>query len=381
MHPRRLLNPLFLATCLVGLAACGGGKPDPKAAKAPPTLLVAAEDVITVGEADLAGSAPAIIGTIEPARRADVRAEVAAVVLEVLKDSGEPVRRGDLLLRIDDTALRDTMAASEETVRAAREALAQTQRQVERVRTLQGQGMVSMQAAEDAEVRRNAAKSELAAAEARAVAARQQVQRTQVRAPFDGVVSERRVSAGDTVQPGRELLKVIDPASLRFEGRVPADRVSGLALGQAVRFRVNGEPGVEYEGRIDRIDAVASAATRQVEVRVALDAARAPKRAGLYAEGRVAGAVSGSRLLPDAAVVRSADGSAASVWRLRDGKLEQAAVQLGPRDARSGGYPLLSGLAPGDRILRAPAASKLVAGQAVEEAKAPTAGKPQAAGG
>ena len=46
-----------------------------------------------------------------------------------------------------------------------------------------------------------------------------------VRAPFDGIVSDRRVSAGDTAQVGKELVKVIDPASLRFEGFVSAESI------------------------------------------------------------------------------------------------------------------------------------------------------------
>ena len=50
--------------------------------------------------------------------------------------------------------------------------------------------------------------------------ARQQMQRTEVRAPFEGIVSERKVSAGDTAQIGKELLKVIDPTSMRFEAMI-----------------------------------------------------------------------------------------------------------------------------------------------------------------
>jgi multidrug resistance efflux pump len=113
---------------------------------------------------------------------------------------------------------------------------------VQRLKTLQAQGMTSMQALEDAEVRRNNAQSDLVAARARASTARQQLQRTEVRAPFDGVVSERKVSAGDTAQVGKELVKVIDPRSMRFEGLVSADRLHELKLGQAVSFRVNGYP-------------------------------------------------------------------------------------------------------------------------------------------
>ena len=67
--------------------------------------------------------------------------------------------------------------------------------------------------------------------------ARQQLERTEVRAPFDGIVSDRKVSAGDTAQVGKELLKVIDPTSLRFEGLVSADSIGEVKAGQHVWFR------------------------------------------------------------------------------------------------------------------------------------------------
>ena len=66
---------------------------------------------------------------------------------------------------------------------------------------------------EDAEIRRNTTQSDLAAAKTRVVQATQQLQRTEARAPFDGIVSDRKVSAGDTAQIGKELVKVIDPSS------------------------------------------------------------------------------------------------------------------------------------------------------------------------
>ena len=63
---------------------------------------------------------PVITGSLQPERRADLRAEVSAVVLQVLKDNGEPVRAGDLLVRLDDTAIRDSLTSADEAVRARR---------------------------------------------------------------------------------------------------------------------------------------------------------------------------------------------------------------------------------------------------------------------
>ena len=364
----RLVLLFLLAAGL--LAACNrpGGDTDAAAKAAPPVLLLAPEDLRTLQPSRLA-QGPVITGSVQPARRADLRAEVAAVVVQVLKDNGETVKAGDLLMRLDDTSLRDGLASAEESLRASTQAFEQAERMVQRLKTLQAQGMTSMQALEDAEVRRNSTQSELAAARARVVAARQQLERTQVRAPFAGVVSERRASAGDTAQIGKELVKVIDPRSMRFEGLVSADRLDELKLGQAVSFRINGFGDGQFEGRIERIDASVNAATRQVGVMVAFaEPQDAPRVAGLFAEGRVDTGDVQVLTLPEGALVRAGD--ATHVWRIDAGQVHKVAVKLGERDPRSGEFPVLSGLAAGDRILRNPGSS-LVEGQACESAAAP----------
>src|SRR5690606_41563795 len=173
-------------------------------------------------------------------RRADLRAEVPAIVLAVLKENGDPVRRGDLLVRLDPTAIRDALTSAEASARAADLAYQQAERQYQRLLKLRQENMVSAQQLEDAEIQRNSAQSEAEAARTRVVAARQQLERTEVRAPFDGIVSDRKVSAGDTAAVGKELMQVIDPTSMRYEGRVSADRVGEVAAGQRVTFRIQG---------------------------------------------------------------------------------------------------------------------------------------------
>jgi RND family efflux transporter MFP subunit len=191
------------------------------------------------------------------------------------------------------------------------------------------------------------------------------MQRTGVRAPFDGVVSERKASAGDTVQIGKELLKVIDPRSMRFEGLVSADRMSELKLGQAVSFRVNGYSQGDFNGKVQRIDAAANATTRQVAVIATFtDATATPRVAGLFAEGRVETGSSQALTLPETAVVRAGDNAYA--WRVGSGnELRKVALVLGERDPRTGLLPVAQGLAAGDRVLRNPA-STLTDGQTFE---------------
>lgn len=367
-----ILTTLTLALALaLTLTGCGkGGKPDEAkaaAAKAAAPLLLAPEDLRQVGQSGLIGGA-VINGAIQPARRADLRAEVAAVVLQVAKDNGERVRAGDLIIRLDPTAIRDSLTSAEEALRAAQQSFEQTERSLARQRTLNQQGMISMQGLEDAEVRRNAAQSELAAAKARAVTARQQVSRTEVRAPFDGVVSERKISVGDTVQIGRELIKVIDPTSMRFEGQVSADRLGELKLGQPVAFRINGFGDAEFRGKLARIDAAANATTRQVELIAEFDdRAKAPQVAGLYAEGRVESADRRALVLAEGSVQRQGD--VAVVWKVAGNQLKKVNVVLGERDERRGEVVIASGLALGDEVLRAPSGN-LVDGAPVQRVAA-----------
>lgn len=344
-----------LAFSLLSISACSQrASSTPNQATAAP-LLISSEDLVTVSNSALA-SGPSITGSLAAERLADLRAEVSCVVLEVLKENGDPVRRGDLLVRLDPTAIRDSLMAAEASARAATQAYEQSERQYQRMLKMLKMGMISTQQLEDVEMQRNNAQSESEAARTRVVTARQQMQRTEVRAPFDGVVSDRKVSAGDTAALGKELMKVVDPASLRFEGRVSADSIGQVAAGQRVKFRVNGFADSDFGGTVMRVNPAASATTRQVEVLVAFDDAKQkPRVAGLYAEGRIETRSTRTLTLPAASVVRTGD--AAFVWRLAGDTLQKVAVQLGERDARTGRYPLMGGLAEGATVLRYPNSS------------------------
>jgi len=377
---------------LAGLGACG--KPEPKSegtttatskvaapaaaasGAAPQALSLGAEDIYTVGQSQ-DGSQIVISGALQAERRADLRAEVGAVVMRVLKDNGESVRRSELLVKLDDTAFKDNLASAQEAERAAQRGLEATERQWQRLKSLQAQGMTSLQALEDAEVRRNSAQSEAVSAKARVVAARQQLERTEIRAPFDGVISARKTSAGDTAGVGKELIQVIDPASLRFEGMVAAERVGQLRAGQAVQVKVHGGQGEIMAGVIRRIDAVAQPVTRQVAVIVDLKGVKRPLIAGLFTEGFVQASGATAKVLPESALLR--DGQGVSVWKLESGQVQRQAVQLGPRDARTGMFPVVSGLSDGARVLRSPNAT-VTQGQRYNERASAAVVSPAASG-
>jgi membrane fusion protein, multidrug efflux system len=363
-HKKMPFRPAVALVFALALAACSKGADPQKAAQAAAPLLVSAEDVAVIRSNALA-SGPAITGTIQPERRADLRAEVQAIVLEVLKENGDAVKRGDLLVRLDSTAIRDALMSAEAAARASQQAFDQAERQYERMKTLRASGMASAQALDDAEGRRNSAQSDVEGAKARLVLARQQLARTEVRAPFDGLVSERKASAGDTAQVGKELLKVIDPNSMRFEALMSSDAVGEVQAGQTVHFRVNGYGDEEFAGRVRRVNPAANPTTRQVEVLVDFVGEKKTRLSGLYAEGRLETASHMGLMVPGSAVVR--DGDKASAFRVKDGKLQKVQVAVGDRDPRTGDYVVTAGLAEGDQVIRYPT-NALKEGQAVQAA-------------
>lgn len=348
-------------------ASSATSKADKQDTAAAPKLIIAPEDIMKVQSNALA-SGPVVTGSIQPERKADLRAEVSAIVLQVLKENGDVVKRGDVLVRLDETSIRENLNSAEDNARSAALALDQADRALQRLKTLRASGMTSLQALDEAEVKVNAARSELSASRARASTARQQLQRTIVRAPFDGVVSERKVSAGDTAAIGKELVKVIDPTSMRFTGRVSADKIAQVRIGQPVSFRINGYGGQEFRGKVTRVDPAANDVTRQVEVLVAFADSNQPRVSGLYAEGNIESTTVNALTLPEGALVKAGDKSYA--WRINGKALKRVDLNIGKRDQRTGHYEVRSGLAEGDVVMRSPNSS-FRDGQAIEMAATP----------
>ncbi|MBD8526080.1 efflux RND transporter periplasmic adaptor subunit [Pseudomarimonas arenosa] len=338
------------------LVACGKAAVPTDLQSAEPQPLLLVEQDVLVAEASALSQGPVISGSLQPELRADLRAEVAGIVLDVLKDNGDEVAKGDVLLRLDPTAIRDKLLSAQEAERAAKVALEQSERQFKRMQSMVKQGMVAVEAVETAEGKRNQAQSELASAHARVVEARQQLEKTEVRAPFAGVVGSRTVSPGDTAQVGMQLLSVLDIDTMRFEGMVAADQIGKVETGAPVRFRINGFAGQEFEGQVQRVNPVANEATRQVQVLVALSPQAADRLvAGLYAEGRIDVSSRPAIMLPESSLLR--DGDTAFVWQVLDANLRRQQVSLGERDARLGRVEITSGLSAGDRVLRHPLGS------------------------
>ncbi len=166
---------------------------------------------------------------------------------------------------------------------------------------------------------------------------------------------------------------------MRFAGRVSADKISLVSVGQAVGFRINGYPGQEFRGKVTRVDPSANDVTRQVEVLVSFVDTKQPTVSGLYAEGTIESTSVKALALPESMLVKAGD--KASVWRVKDNALNKVDLVLGGRDARTGNYEVRSGLTEGDTLLRTPSSNfkegqsaEMVSAKPAVAASAPVAG-------
>jgi RND family efflux transporter MFP subunit len=314
---------------------------------ADPVVLIGRENV-AVAKLEELRSGPPISGTLEARTEARVRAEMGGQVERTFADEGQRVRRGVLLARIDDTAVRDAYLSAKSALRSAESALQIAQRNAERSSRLAQAGALPERDLETAQWNATNAEGTLADAQARLALAAKQLANTLVRAPITGAVSERAVDPGDVVQVGASLFTIVDLSTLRLEATVPVEEIDRLKVGVPVEFSVSGYDR-RFSGRIERINPAVDPATRQVRIYVVIPNAEQALVSGLYAEGRVATDARRAVAVPTSAVDRR--GNEPVIHRLRGGKVQVVPVRLGVRDEATELVEIHSGVAAGDTVL------------------------------
>jgi RND family efflux transporter MFP subunit len=309
--------------------------------------VIAPENMVVV-KRRLIQSGPRIAGSLQAEETANVRAEIAGSIQEVHAEVGDRVRRGALLVRIEEKTLRAQLSSAQSSLQSAREELEVAERQAERTRSLVGVGALAERDLELAESEAVSARARLAQARASVASIREQLSTTLVRAPIDGVVSVRQVSAGDVVAVGSLLYTVIDPSSMRLVASVPSSELSSVSVGTKVRFEVTGTEQ-PFTGTIDRVAPAVDPTTRQVDVYVSIPNASGLLIAGLFAEGTIAARVHRGLVVPLAAVDR--EGLRPTVVKVENGVAQRVPVELGVRDDRTEVVELIGGVREGDTIL------------------------------
>ena len=234
------------------------------------------------------------VGTLRSRQGVMLRPEVSGRVARLAFSDGQRVRRGQLLVQLDDALQRAQLQQADAQASIARTNL-------QRNRDLLAQNFISQSAVDQS-------LANLQVAEAQVALAQAQLARMQIVAPFDGVVGIRAVNVGDYVKDGSDLVNIEDLSSVWVDFRLPERFMSRLKAGQGVQVTLDALPGRQFAGRVEALDSQLEANGRSVLVRARLANAGGELRAGMYARARVVFDVREAALtVPEEALVPMGD--------------------------------------------------------------------------
>lgn len=339
-------------TTLVSLlvAGCGGGDSNAAVDSAAAVVAISVTaDHVTIVDSGLVESGPSLSGTLDAKRVAQLRAQVAGTVVQMLIDEGAVVGAGQVLARIDATVLTDMARSAASQLQSAEAAATVATRNAERATTLNAAGAIAERDLEAVRSQAVAAGAMAADARSRLASARKQLANATIRAPFPGVVSERPASSGDVVQMGTPIVTVVDASALELAASVPASALGSLRRGAKIEFSVTGYPDRRFTGTIARVNPAVDPITRQVRIYAAVPNGDRSLAAGVFAEGRVAFTQVRALTIPLAALDPQA--LAPAVKRIRGGVVEAVPVTLGLRDDVAERVEVKAGVQRGDTLL------------------------------
>ena len=234
----------------------------------PPTTVTSA----TVEQADWEPVLTAI-GSITPVQGATISAELAGMVSEIGFQSGTPVKKGDMLLKLDASAEEAQLRAAEADALLAKNDL-------ERAKDLVARKVIS-------KAEFDAAQSRFAQKTAAVDNVQSIIDKKEIRAPFDGAAGIRAVNPGQMVKVGDPLvsLQALDRVFVDFS--LPQQQIADLKPDLPVRVTTDAIAGREFEGKLTAVNSSIDASTRSVSLQATLDNSDHALRAGMFARVNV----------------------------------------------------------------------------------------------
>ena len=320
-------------------SAPAAGDPAAGAPASPPAATVAIGVEAARVETGALARTVSAVGTLRAAESVIVKPEVAGRIARIGFEGGQRVRRGDLLVGLD----AEVVGAEVEQTRAEL-ALARSNHQ--RTVELAERNFVSASA-------RDQTAANLKILEARLKLAQARLSKTEIRAPFTGVLGLRDVSVGDYLKEGDELVALEDVSSMQVDLRLPERFLAQLRPGQAVKVELDAWPQRAFEARVEAVDVRVDADGRALTVRGRLPNPDAELRSGMFAKATLTLSENPTAMMvPEEAVTPI--GTELFVYRISDGKAFRVPVRTGQR--RDGQVEIVEGLQPGEQVI--------VAGQA-----------------
>jgi RND family efflux transporter MFP subunit len=342
---------LLLLALLVALAAVAAlkayGRAAPESATQTPvsaaaTLTVSVEKVAS----ETVTSSVSATGTISAWQEATIGAEESGLRLtDVLVKEGDHVKAGDVVARLDDSLLKAQLAEEKAAVAQAQATLDSALSAAARAEKLLASNAVSTETAEEKATAVKTGRAGVDQAEAAAQRLQAQLDRTIIRAPFDGIVSSKPAVAGSIIQAGSELMKIIRDGRLEAGVLVPEKDLVSISVGQAAS--IIDASGRAFSGSVSSIAEAVNSTTRLATVYVGVGDGSGLKP-GMFVRVTIETAASRQLTVAETALVWH-DGRPGVFVVDDQGKVSVHPVATGTR--QNGRVAIESGLSEGDHVV------------------------------
>jgi RND family efflux transporter MFP subunit len=321
-----------------------------------------------------------VVGTLQPLQAVTLRAQVDGILTEVLFKEGDFVRRGQVLARIDDRALRAALAAAQAQLARDQAQLRAAELDLSRARTLLQKNAGSQQVVDQQTAAVDQLKAAVALDEANVEAAQVNVSYTEIVSPIDGRIGMRQVDPGNLVRQadasGIVSIAQVDPLSVVFA--VPQQVFAAMRDhadepgGKAVEVIDRASAATLAEGEITSFDNQIDTTTGTARIRAVFANGAEKLTPGAFVSVRIAtGVSSGAVVVPKLAVRPGVEGD--FVYRVTNGQAERVSVTLGYSNDDLA--VIATGVASGDAIV-IDGYSRLRPGAAVAATEAPNRDQP-----
>ena len=276
-----------------------------------------------------------VAGTVKASADANLSPEEGGVVKEWKARKGQSVKKGDLVILLRDEVLKAGFDAAEAQYKMA-ELNLEKQRKV-----FDEQGISELQL-KNIEYTRDAAKANADLMKAR-------WERTQIRAPFDGIVDNIIPNEGDFAPPGMPVARVVNTATIKIQADVPELYSGSISLGSAAIITFDALPGDTLRGKVDFVGSTVSSANRALQVEIVVSNPYRKIKSEMVAKVKILREVKPNALLVSENILQLVDRDRTIVYVENGGKAEERRLKLGGRQGIM--VEVLDGLKPGDRII------------------------------
>jgi len=347
----RLFCTLSIIVLALTLGACHGSDDDgagegiENAAEAIERALAPREVSLVQPEIRIENPSVQLVGEIRAFDTVVISSEVGGRVDRVLVEVGDEVSKGTPLVWVDRETFAIYLAQADANVKAAKANLSLAEKDLERKQDLRSDETIPQAALDQAQAAYELASAEVAAAEAASDLAKRNHDRSAIRAPAAGAVTERMVVAGQWAEVGAALLDLAIGSEVKIAARVPESWAGKFASLETFDFSVSGRSTL-YQAEVYSLQPVVREASRSYEI-VGTAVNDGSLRPGMFANVTLTSPESRSTLwLPSSAVATS---DLPQVLMVVDDEITYRKVQIGRRDAET--IEIVSGLEADEQVI------------------------------